>query len=146
MQPPLIEDPADHESDVLAIKGIVADVETGFNTNDADLLTAHFAHNGSGVTATGVQLDGRDVLHAANVQGVQGFLRDQYVKYEVTDIVFLRADVAVAHKIATATDPDGVPIDVGHAMVGLYVLVKEQGRWWIAARQNTLAGAQLSPG
>ncbi len=41
-------------------------------------------------------------------------------------------------KLASATDPAGTPNGVGRAMVALYVLVREGGRWWIAARQNTL--------
>jgi uncharacterized protein (TIGR02246 family) len=53
-------------------------------------------------------------------------------------VKFLRPDVAVAHKRATATTQDGEPLDVGHAMIALYVLVREDGRWWVAARQNTL--------
>lgn len=70
--------------------------------------------------------------------GLSGFLRDQYVRYEVTDVEFLRVDVALAYKTARATDAAGKPLNVSHDMVALYVLVKESGRWWIAARQNTL--------
>ena len=43
------------------------------------------------------------------------------------------ADLLVEHMAA-----DGTPIDLDHTMTALYVLVREQGRWWIAARQNTL--------
>jgi hypothetical protein len=38
---------------------------------------------------------------------------------------------------SSAVERGGEPIDVGHSMVALYVLVKEDGRWWVAARQNT---------
>ena len=46
--------------------------------------------------------------------------------------------MALAYKEAYATEADGTPIDLDHAMNALYVLVKEDGRWLIAARQNTL--------
>ena len=53
-------------------------------------------------------------------------------------MVFLRPDVALAIKQAWATDADGSDLTADPAMVAVYVLVREQGRWWIAARANTL--------
>jgi len=35
---------ADHDADVAAIEGLVADAEKAFNTNDPELLTAPIAH------------------------------------------------------------------------------------------------------
>lgn len=137
--PPTVEDTTvDHEQDVAAITQVIADIETGFNTNDPDLSVAHFTRNAWAVNVAGLQLDGRDALLDANRRGLAGPLRDERARYEVRDVTFLRPDVAVAHKHAWAVDADGEPIDVGHAMVALYVLVKEDGRWWVAARQNTL--------
>lgn len=120
------------------IRQIVADVEKGFNTNDADLMNAHVAPNVSIVNAMGVRMVGREEVMAASRTGLAGPLRDQYARYEVRDVTFLRPDVALAFKEAYAVAADGSPIDVGHAMNALYVLVREDGRWWIAARQNTL--------
>jgi uncharacterized protein (TIGR02246 family) len=136
---PLIEDRTqDHDADVAAIARVIADVETGFNTNDPDVSVAHFARNATAVTVSGLQVSGHDALLEANRTGLAGPLRDQHARYELADVTFLRPDVAVAHKRAWATTADGEPIDVGHAMIALYVLVREGGRWWIAARQNTL--------
>jgi uncharacterized protein (TIGR02246 family) len=139
---PTIEDASvDHREDVTAIRSVIADVEAGFNTKDPDLSVAHFAENASSVNVVGVQLTGREALLEANRAGLAGFLSDQFARYEVADITFLRPDVAVAHKHAWATTPDGELLDVGHAMIALYVLVKEDHRWWITARQNTLVPA-----
>jgi uncharacterized protein (TIGR02246 family) len=63
----------------------------------------------------------------------------------IADVAFLRPDVAVAHKHAWATAPDGGLLDDGHAMTALYVLVDKDHRWWIAARQNTLVPAAEDP-
>ena len=137
--PPTVEDTTvDHEQDVAAITQVIADIETGFNTNDPDLSVAHFTRNASAVNVAGLQLDGRDALLDANRRGLAGPLRDEHARYEVRDVTFLRPDVALAHKRARAVDADGEPIDVGHEMVALYVLVKEDGHWWVAARHNTL--------
>jgi uncharacterized protein (TIGR02246 family) len=140
--PPTIEDTStDHAADVAAIGQVIADIQTGFNTNDPDLSVAHFTRNASAVNVMGVQVTGWDALLEAHRSGLAGNLRDQSARYELSDIVFVRPDVAVAHKRAWAIGPDGEDLDIDHAMVALYVLVKEDARWWIAARQNTLAPA-----
>jgi uncharacterized protein (TIGR02246 family) len=90
------------------------------------------------VTATGVRIDGRDAMLEASRAGLAGPLRDQRARYELADVVFVRPDVALAHKHAWAVDETGAQIDVGHAMSALYVLVRENGRWWAVSRQNTL--------
>jgi uncharacterized protein (TIGR02246 family) len=120
---------------------VIADVEVGFNANDPDLAVAHFARNASAVSVGGAHVAGHEALLEAHRSGLAGPLRDQYARYEVADVTFLRPDVAVVHKRAVATTPEGEPIDVGHSMIALYVLVRERGRWWIAARQNTLVAS-----
>ena len=138
MNAPHIEDHSDHTADVEAIRRIIADVEKGFNDNDAELLVEHFAQNASAVTAAGAQIDGRDALLEGSRAGLAGPLRDERARYELADVVFVRPDVALAHKHAWAIDEAGKAKDVGHAMNALYVLVREEGRWWIVSRQNTL--------
>ncbi|MEV6276495.1 SgcJ/EcaC family oxidoreductase [Nocardia sp. NPDC051832] len=128
----------DHTADIAAIEQIVRDTETAYNTNDAELLTSPFTANAAVVNAVGVLMTGRDTLLAANRAGLAGFLKNQYARYDVTDITFLRPDVAIAHKVARATTAEGELIDQDPAMIALYVLVKENGKWWTAARQNTL--------
>jgi uncharacterized protein (TIGR02246 family) len=124
--------------DEAAIRAIVADVQTAFNTNDPVLMNEHFAADASVVTAMGKRVTGIDALRRAAEQGMAAALRDEFVRYVVTDVRFIRPDVALAYKEATATDADGEPIELDHSMVALYVLVKEHGRWLVAARQNTL--------
>jgi len=126
------------QDDVAAIEAIVADVERGFNENDAELMNRHVAADATMVGVMGQQLDGREAVMAASVAGLAGALADERARYLVTDVTFVRPDVALAHKRAWAVDADGKDIDVGHAMVALYVLTKDDGRWWIRARQNTL--------
>ena len=143
---PTVEDTTtDHGRDIAEIEQVIADIETGFNTNDADLSVEHFTQNATAVSVAGVHLSGRAALIDAHRSLLAGALRDQYARYAVSDVVFLRPDVAVAHKVAWATDADGELLDVGHAMIALYVLVNEDGRWWVAARQNTLVPPATAP-
>ncbi|MBF6085908.1 SgcJ/EcaC family oxidoreductase [Nocardia cyriacigeorgica] len=139
IEAPVVEDSSvDHAADREAIEAIVATVAEAYNTKDAELMVRDVAANAVVGNAVGVLHHGRDAVLEASRIGLAGFLKDEYVRYEVTDIGFLRPDVAIAHKAARAVTADGEPIDVDPAMVALYVLVKEDGRWWIAARQNTL--------
>ncbi len=129
----------DHAEDRAAIARLVADVQDAFNANDPDLGVAHFAADASAVDVRGRVVDGADALLEAHRAGYAGPLRDQFASYDLADVAFLRPDVALARVLATATDADGRALTVGHAMVATYVLVREEGRWWIAARQNVLA-------
>ena len=117
---------------------MIADIETGFNTKDPELAIAHFAPDATAVGVNGRQIEGHDALLEAHRAGFAGPLRDQYARYELAAVSFPRPDVALAYKRAHAIEQDGTPIDVGHAMIALYVLVRDDGRWRVAARQNTL--------
>ena len=125
-------------ADVAAIRGVIADIEAGFNAKDPERSVAHFMPDATAVAVDGTLITGREALLEAHRAGYAGPLRDQYARYELADVTFLRPDVAVAHKRARATTADGEPLDVGHAMIALYVLVREDGRWLVAARQNTV--------
>lgn len=124
--------------DIEEIKQVIADVERGFNTNDAALMNKHLAPDAAAVNVMGIRLVGVEEIMAASEKGLAGPLRDQYARYEVRDVRFVRPDVALVHKEAFAITKDGEPIDLDHAMNALYVLVKDNGTWLIAARQNTL--------
>lgn len=125
-------------SDIEEIKQVIADVERGFNTNDAALMNSRLAPDAAVVNVMGIRLVGIAEIMAASEKGLAGPLRGQYARYEVRDVRFLRPDVALVHKEAYAVTENGEPIDLDHAMNALYVLVKDDGRWLIAARQNTL--------
>lgn len=133
-----IEDTADHTADEAMIRAIVADTERAFNTGDAELLVAHAADNIIAVGVTGTELTGRAAMLAGGRAAFAGPLKGQRARYEVTSVTFVRPDVALARKHAYAVDDAGEPIDVGHAMTALYVFTRQNGRWWIVARQNTL--------
>lgn len=139
MDAPHIDDTStDHTGDVADIRHVIADAEKAFNDNDADLLVEHFAENVGAVGVTGSVLAGRTAVREASTALFAGPLRDQRARYELADVHFVRPDVALARKYATAIDADGVRLSVGHTMTALYVLVRERGRWWVVARQNTL--------
>ena len=131
----------DHADDIAAIRAVIADIEAGFNTKDAERSVAHFADDATAVSVGGNLVAGRNALLEAHRSGYAGPLRDQYARYELGEITFLRPDVAVAHKRARAIDADGNPLELDHTMIALYVFVRDDGSWRVAARQNTLVRA-----
>lgn len=135
--PVIGDESVDHAADREAIEAIISTVEAAYNTNDAELMVRDLAANAVVGNAVGVLQRGREAVLEASRAGLAGFLKDEYVRYEVTDIGFLRPDVAIAHKAARAVTAEGETIDIDPAMIALYVLVKQDGRWWVAARQNT---------
>jgi uncharacterized protein (TIGR02246 family) len=138
-RPTIADATIDHTADRDAIRRVIADIEAGFNRNDPELSVAHFAENATAVNVAGLRVVGAEALLDANRAGLAGPLRDQHARYELGEITFLRPDVAIAHKHARAVSADGEPIDLDHSMIALYVFVKQNDRWWVVARQNTLA-------
>jgi uncharacterized protein (TIGR02246 family) len=135
---PFVDDSGDHHDDRAAIEAVIANVEDGFNTNDAEVSCRDFTANARTITALGSRVAGWEALLDAHRAGFAGPLGDQYARYRLDDVVFLRPDVALAFKQAWATGTDGTALTADPAMVALYVLVRVHGRWWIAARANTL--------
>ena len=124
-------------ADEAAIRGIIGDVEAGFNSNDVELSTRHFADDALATSALGAVNRGLPALVAAHRAGLAGPLRDATAHYRVVDVTAVGPDVAVALKQAWTTEADadsGAPPQ----MVALYVLARRSGRWLIVRRQNTL--------
>ena len=132
-------------ADVAAIHALVAEIEEGFNTNDAELLVRPFTDDGSAVNVVGAQLTGRAEMLEGARRGLAGPLADEYARYELADLVFLRPDVAIGHKLARAVTADGRPLDAEPSMIALYVFVRDDGQWRVAARQNTLVPGPPEP-
>jgi hypothetical protein len=82
-------------------------------------------------------------LHAIHVklkeQGAGGFSS----RFEVERVMVPAPGVAIAHVKRLALRPGGQPIELTSDTGGifsemaLYVLVRRDGHWWVAAGQNT---------
>lgn len=126
------------DDDVNAIHRVVETQQVAFNTHDAELLAEPWRERSWAVSVTGAEAVGRAGMREAARTLLAGPLADQYATYEPGEVEFLTQDVAILHVYARAITAGGEPIDVDPAMIALYVLVHESGRWQIVARQNTL--------
>ena len=125
----------DRDADRREIRAIVAEHERGFNQNDPERLTAHYRELSWAVDARGAELEGR----AAMLEAARAMPVDQHARFEPGHVEFLGDDAAIMHAYVSATGADGAPLDVGHAMIKLYVFARGEGGWEVVARQDTLA-------
>jgi len=134
--------PTMDQEDLAALRRVVAEVERGFNENDADLLVRHVAPDAVIVNARGAVLRGRAAVESATRAGLaRGPLRTATAHYRLSDVVLVAPDVAVAHKSAWSSVEDA---ESGAApeMNAHYTFVRRDGRWWILRRQNTLVAEE----
>ncbi|MGL5929431.1 MAG: SgcJ/EcaC family oxidoreductase [Dermatophilaceae bacterium] len=93
-------------------------------------------------TGGGKRLVGRPAIRSFTEQVLPGAMRGlQGTTYRVTHVEFLRPDVAAVQVAQTLADDEGVRLADGAEGVPLYVMVKNGGRWRLAACQNTAVSA-----
>jgi PPOX class F420-dependent enzyme/OxyR family protein/uncharacterized protein (TIGR02246 family) len=126
-----------------AVQRLVAELQEGYDRQDADTSNRHFAADLIWGSPFGATVAGYDDLHAIHVR-----LKDRGVggpasRYELVQSLAPAPGVAVAHVRRVALDADGNPApehgasDAAFSEMALYVLVRRGGAWWLAAGQNT---------
>jgi uncharacterized protein (TIGR02246 family) len=127
-----------------AVADFVDELQAGWDQHDADVTNAHFANDIVWGSPFGVTLQGYEPLHAIHVRLKQQGRGGTSSRYEIVQVLVPAADVAIAHVRRIALDDDGHPVeptsDVGGAFseMALYVLVRRNRTWWLAAGQNTI--------
>ena len=84
-----------------------------------------------------MRLSGWKQINEAHKITLAGPLRNSYAHYFVESIHFILPDVAIAHIRQYPTTFEGKTIENGQGSLAIYVMVKEQGTWQVAAGQNT---------
>lgn len=120
------------------VTDVIEATEAAFNSSDAEALANTFTTDAWSVGVTGQVLRGREEILETGRQLFSGALRDQFARYVVDEVRELAPDVAVVRKLAYATEAEGHDLEADHAMVALYVLIRDDDGWHVAARQNTL--------
>lgn len=125
------------QEDETLIRGIVADIEQGFNTNHPELLARHIADEAVIINPLGRVMRGpAAVEESARELLIGGPLATATAHYRLTEISLVATDVAVAQKSAWST-PNEADGGAAPQMISLYVFVRRDDRWWISRRQNT---------
>lgn len=91
----------------------------------------------------GAMVRGHEQLHAIHVRLQEQGRGGPSSRYEIESVLAPAPGVAVAHVRRVALAADGRPVEPTDATTGafsemaLYVLVRRDGTWWLAAGQNT---------
>jgi PPOX class F420-dependent enzyme/OxyR family protein/uncharacterized protein (TIGR02246 family) len=125
------------------VTNLVAELQAGIDTHDAAAYNRHFAADIVWGSPYGATLRGYDNLHAVHNSLLGRSVGGPSSRYETVQILSPTPDVVVAHVRRVALDSDGQPSDpstdsgTGFSEMGVYVLVRRGGDWWLSAGQNT---------
>ena len=127
--------------DEAAIRQVVQQVQDGWNAHDGKAFAAPFAADADYVVVNGMKLKGREAIEKGHTAIFTTIYKDSHNVGTVRSIRFLRPDVAVVHVEWNLEFRAGGETRKGHALSTM-VMTKENGKWSIAAFQNTYIQAE----
>jgi uncharacterized protein (TIGR02246 family) len=131
-------DTADTAAEIGAITQVVAVLEHAQQNELPDEFVGLFRPDAIWTTAHGRRLTGRDEISAFTHRVLPGAMKESTATYKVVHVLFIRPDVAAVKVRQRAVTLDGEPIAGENEGSPLYVMAKEDGRWRLAAGQNTV--------
>jgi uncharacterized protein (TIGR02246 family) len=127
----------------MAVDRLIDELQAGWDQQDADITNRHFAKDLLWGSPFGATVRGYDELHPIHqrlkAQGRGG----RSSRYELVQMMAPAPDLAVAQVRRVALEAGGEPIEPtddtsgSFSEMALYVLVRRNDAWWLAAGQNT---------
>ena len=136
--------PKDAAQDEAAIRAAIRNVQDAWNAHDGKAFAAPFAADADYVVVNGTYLKGRDVIEQGHTQIFSTIYQDSRNVATVRSVRFIRPDVAVAHVEWNLEFKAGGETRKARA-INAMVFTREDGRWSIAAFQNTPVQTQGGP-
>lgn len=127
---PHVSDPAAQAAAEAAVEGFAAELQEGLDTRDAEAYDRSFAADIMWGSPYGKTLDNVDELLDIHRQ-LMAAAAAPPSRFEVVSVLAPAPGVAIAHIRRRALD------DTGFSEMALYTLIERNGRWWLAAAQNT---------
>lgn len=130
---------------IAAVEEFATGLQAGHDLHDADVLNRQFADDVAWGSPYGALIDGYEQLHPihARFQRRGDEAPVAVARYEVRNVRAISDDVVIAHIARLVLDEDGTPVEPSHdpgrpfSELAMYVLVRREGQWWLAAGQNT---------
>jgi len=125
------------------IAGLVAELQSGIDAHDAETYNRHSAADVVWGSPFGATVRGYDELHAIHTGILGQPISGPASRYESVQVLSPTPDVIVAHVRRVALDPASQRLEPstepnsGFSEMALYVLVRRERGWWLAAGQNS---------
>lgn len=126
-----------------AVQSFASGLQAGHDQRDAEVLNRQFAADVIWGSPYGALVEGYDRLHSIHVRFQQKPKEGPEFRYRVRHVTAISEDVVIAHIARLAVGSDGNPLppssaaDQPFSEMAMYVLVRRDGQWWLAAGQNT---------
>ncbi|MEY9906711.1 uncharacterized protein (TIGR02246 family) [Catenulispora sp. MAP12-49] len=140
---PTLGTPSPSPDAVAAVEEFAAGLQAGHDQRDADVLNRQFAADVAWGSPFGALVDGYEQLHPIHVRFQEQAAAAPSVRYEVRHVLAVGTDTVVAHIARIVLDVDGEPVEPNNepyrpfSELAMYVLIRRDGQWWLAAGQNT---------
>jgi uncharacterized protein (TIGR02246 family) len=130
-------------SDETAVRNIIQEEISAWNSGDAAGYSRHFATDGTCTNIRGQVFAGREAFTQQHEYLFNGPFHGSTLKQDVVSLKFVRPDVAIVEVLTSVTgiqklSPGTNTDDKGRLRTRLLqVMVKDRGEWKIAAYHNT---------
>ena len=127
-------------TDEVEIRRLVSEMTDGFNRHDAAGYMRLYTADADFVSVRGEKAKGRDHAERELAQIFKTRAKDATLETKEVDVHFIRPDVALVHvtnELGGLVTTDGRKLPP-HDETSLRVFVKDDGKWQVAAFQNTL--------
>jgi hypothetical protein len=128
---PVIADAAQHDEAHRAVSALVAELQVGWDNHDAAIADRHMSADIAWGSPYGATVHDFDTLYAIHQRLKRENAGGAQSRYEINRVLPIAADVVVAHVARHSLD------ESGFSEMAMYVLVRRDGTWWLAAGQNT---------
>jgi uncharacterized protein (TIGR02246 family) len=126
-------------ADEAAIRALYQQLMDGWNAASGDAFAAPFEEDGDLVGFDGTHIKGRQEIALFHQHLFDMFLKGSRLVGKVTSQRFLTSDVAVVHTVGGTVMAGQTDLEPERNSVQTLVAVKRNGKWGLAAFQNTRA-------
>lgn len=122
-----------------AIRALYRQLMDGWNAGSGDAFASSFEEDGDLVGFDGTHLKGRQEIALFHQHLFDMFLKGSRLVGKVRSVRFLTSDVAIMHTVGGTVLAGQTDLEPERNSVQTLVTIKRNGKWNIAAFQNTRA-------